>query len=136
MPTSAESWTLTHDIGLVYLALAHGTDTELSDSELAVMIDELRRWRPSINEMEAKEMILECLAIYLSDDRDKELKRAIISIRNDTDSNKKVAVLNDMVHLAEADGIVLFTEKQLVKSLSKIWDVDVHSSELLEKFLA
>ena len=135
MTPSSESWTLVHDIGLIYLALAHGTDTELSDSELDVMIQEMRRWRPSLSEAEAKEMIMECLSIYLSDDRDKELKRAIITIRRDADSNKKIAVLNDMVDLAEADGIVLFTEKQLVKSLSKIWEVDIHESDVLEHFL-
>ncbi len=135
MTSQPETWTLTHDIGLLYLAVSHGTDRELLDSELVVMKREIQRWKPSITGEACQEMIMECLSIYLSDRRDEILKRAIVRIRKDADVSQKLAVIMDMVDLAEADGVVLFTEKQLIKTLSKIWEVDIEANSVLKQFI-
>ena len=39
-------WSVLHDVALLYLALAHGTDLEIDPSEQATMVEKLKAWYP------------------------------------------------------------------------------------------
>ena len=47
---SDPEWSVLHDIGLMYIIMAHSTDGELSDVEIATMIDRLGEWEPELDE--------------------------------------------------------------------------------------
>jgi hypothetical protein len=42
---ASDAWTTAHDLAIVYIALAYGTDHHLSDSELRVLTEPFRRGR-------------------------------------------------------------------------------------------
>ena len=42
--SSTEDWTTPHDLALIYIALAYGTDHDLQEEEMATLTDALREW--------------------------------------------------------------------------------------------
>ena len=110
---------------MVYLALAHGTDADLDDAELAVMTKKLKDWAPELDLTSIHETIMEALALYLHGDRDDQVKQAILNIRNEGTFLERLVALDDLVQIAEADGVVLESEEGLIKMLTKIWKVRI-----------
>lgn len=121
MPDYEQEWTTLHDLSMVYLALAHGTDAHLSDEELAVMTQRLNAWAPELHEGEIRVIVMEALAVYLEGDRDAQVGRAMLAIRRDVDLIQRFVALGDLVGIAEADGVVLASERGLIQALQRIW---------------
>lgn len=108
---------------MVYLALAHGADAHLSDEEVAVMTNRLKAWAPELDEPGIRVVVMEALAVYMTANRDREVGRSMYSIRKDITQLERFAALQDLVHIAEADGIVLPTERSLIEALQRIWNL-------------
>ena len=120
-----DDWTTIHDLAMVYLALAHGTDNYLSDEELDVMTQKLRAWDQKLDEADARVIVMEALVVYLEADRDDEVSRSMLAIRADMPLLQRFAALEDLTQIAEADGIVLENERGLIKALQRIWNLDI-----------
>ncbi len=54
-----DTWTRTHDLALILIALAYGTDRRLVETELEAIIDAIAGWRPGKNRDEAMEIVME-----------------------------------------------------------------------------
>ena len=118
-----KDWTTLHDLAIVYLALAHGTDAHLGDDELAVMTTRLGDWVPELDEMDVRLVVMEALSVYLECIGEMEVRRSMIAVRHDINMINRFHALDDLVVIAEADGIMLPSEQGMIESLQRIWNI-------------
>ena len=59
MSLQNDTWTPAHDLALVYIALAYGTDHDLTDDELTRITETLRVWRDDAHEEATQEVVME-----------------------------------------------------------------------------
>ena len=130
-----ESWTQLHDMALIYVALAHGTDRQLVDQELDEISARLSEWRKDLSHEDVQEVVMEALVIYLEGNRQEEITRSMLRIKKDVPVLERVAMLDDLKRIAEADGEVVANEEGLIRSLVKIWDVEPHGTDAQEERL-
>lgn len=122
------SWGVLHDLAYIFLVLAHSTDDELSDTELEVMFNKLREWEPGVPPDEVERVLEEAMSAY-AEGRDAErLESAIQSVRRRLPREQRMAALNDLVKIANADGVFLDDEEDLINHLLSEWDVDPYAS--------
>lgn len=128
-PASEDSsWGVLHHLAYIFLVLAHGTDNELSDTELQVMYNKLREWEPAVSPAEVERVLEEAMGAY-SKGRDSErLEAAVRSVRDKLPREQRMAALNDLVKIANADGVFLDDEEDLINHLLSEWDVDPYAN--------
>lgn len=109
-----------HDLALIYLALAHSTDEDLSDQEIDVIASRLREWEHVQTET-VLAAIKQALEEYMRDDADKRVRNAIKQIRNSIPEEKRQDMLDDMMEIAMADGKFLHKESSFIGDLARAW---------------
>ena len=120
---STDAWTRLHDLAMVYLALAYGTDKVLSDEELDTIIDVLRDWRGDLEVQAIQEMVVESMAIFLEGSANEEVVDSINSLRKTLTHEERIKALEDAIRIAKADGIILGSEQSLISTLAQVWDI-------------
>ncbi len=133
MSLKSDTWTRAHDLALVYVALAYGTDADLADEELGVITERLSAWRSNFAIEDVQEVVMESLAIFLEHEAEKEVPRSIRSLMTSLSPEERERALEDIVRIAEADGIVLSAERSLINLLARSWDLKELSQELIER---
>ncbi len=133
MKPNNEPWTRAHDLALVFLALAYGADEELSDEELATITDVLQGWREQFPADEVQEVVMEALAVYLEDEDDREVLRSIDALKAQLTPDERRRALEDLVRIAEADGVLLSTEQNLINRLADAWEIRGDGKRLIEQ---
>jgi uncharacterized tellurite resistance protein B-like protein len=133
MIKSNETWTRTHDLALVYVALAYGTDNSLSDEEVESMIGTLQKWDADLDRESVQEIVLEAMTIYLQDNASIEVTRTIRRLNQELSEDERKQALGDVVQIAEADGVLLSSESSLITSLAEIWGIKATGQALLER---
>ena len=118
-----DTWTRTHDLALILIALAYGTDRRLADEELDAIVDAIAGWRPGRNAEEAKEIVMETVAVYLESDVETEVINSINTLRQVLTPDQRKRALDDAARVALADGVYLGSERSLVSVLASAWDV-------------
>ncbi len=131
MSEQKSTWTREHDLGLVYLSLAYGTDRELSDYELATITDVLQAWREDFPPDEVQEVVMEAVTAYLENGSGSEVLRAVDDLRTQLSPGERRQALKDVMRIAEADGVLLSSERSLISSLASKWDIKADGLELL-----
>lgn len=119
------AWSLLHDLSLVYLVMAHATDNELTDGEIGVMIERLQEWQPELEEEEVRGVLREALQLYAEEPGRDALGASMSAIRKELPIVQRLAVLDDLTHIAEADGTVNEHEEQMLSTLSQAWGISV-----------
>jgi uncharacterized tellurite resistance protein B-like protein len=130
-----EAWTATHDLALIYIALAYGTDHDLSDGELQSIKDALADWSLDTaiaSELSIEEVVIEATAAFIESDPDEEIRRAIQRLHDDLSPIQRRRALEDMVRIAEADGVMLEREQGLIGTLAEAWSLKQLSEDLLD----
>ncbi len=133
MKTIKDSWTQEHDLALVFLALAYGADEELSDDELATITDVLQDWRADFPADEVQDVVMEALAVYLEDEDDREVLHAIDTLKAQLSFTERCRALEDVVRIAEADGVLLDTEQNLITRLAVAWEIRGTGERLIDQ---
>lgn len=133
MDVPNETWTAAHDLALVFIALAYGTDHDLSDEEIETITDALQHWRPDWETAVVEEVIMEAMAVYLEADTKAEVGRAIYKLRDGLSDEELRRALEQVVRIAEADGIMLSTEQSLITTLGEAWALKSLSQELIDQ---
>ena len=133
MVKSNETWTRTHDLALVYIALVFGGDTNVTDAILTTVIQALHKWDASLSEDSIKEVVLEALAIYMTDDAHVEFTRTVRSLNKQLSSEERKKALEDAVQIAEADGVLQSSERSLITLLAENWDLKDTGKVMLEQ---
>ncbi len=133
MIKSNETWTRTHDLALVYVALAYGTDNSLSDEEVDTIMGTLQKWEANLTRENVQEIVLEAIAIYMQENASIEVTRTIRTLSQTLSEQERKQALSDVVHIAEADGVLLTSESSLITSLAEIWGIKTDAKALLEQ---
>jgi len=131
-----DSWTHAHDIALVFLALAYSTDQHLSDGEVDRISDALKRWKPSATESDVHEIVLEAASVFFESDADKEIQHSVTSLRDALKIEQRRQVLEDSMRIAEADGVLLNAEQNLLSVLASVWGIKATKDRLMEETTA
>lgn len=118
-----DTWTRTHDLALILIALAYGTDRRLAEEELVAIVDAIAGWRPGKNRSEAQEIVLETVAVYLESDVETEVLNSINTLRAVLTPDQRRRALEDAARVAQADGVYLGSEHSLVSVLAAAWEV-------------
>lgn len=132
-PTPKEDWGVLHDLAYIFLVLAQGTDDDLAETEVQVMLNKLREWTygdaPTdvLTVLETAKNAYGSKTGYGSGDEEERLRKAIASVRQSLPHEKRMAALNDLVKIANADGVFLDNEEDLINHLLTLWDVDAYA---------
>jgi len=127
----SDDWTTTHDLAVVYIALAYGTDHELSDEELRVLTEALQGWADRENAA-LQDIIAEAAALFVEADAEVEVRRAMRELRSALSSQERRNTVRDLIRIAEADGVLLEREQGFIHALAEAWSLKELSEELLE----
>ncbi len=130
------AWTPAHDLALIFIALAFGTDAELTDHEIDHVTDAISRWRPEAPEESVREIVLEALATFEHDSTGDEVVRAIETLADRLEVPSRKRALEDVMRIAEADGLLLTSERSLISVIAARWDLRSMESDLLRRSTA
>jgi uncharacterized tellurite resistance protein B-like protein len=131
MEETTNAWTPTHDLALIYVALAYGTDHELSDNELDAITGALREWNPEADEVDVQEIVMEAATIFLEGDAGEEVSRSIETLSGQLNDDERRRALTDVMNIAEADGVVLEREQGLISRVADAWSLKRLGKELI-----
>ncbi|ARA92200.1 hypothetical protein AWN76_002755 [Rhodothermaceae bacterium RA] len=135
MHTAPETWTQSHDLALLFLAIAYGTDQSLSDEEVEAIETALTTW-PSSREQETREIVMEALAVHLEEGTRVDVTRAMVALKRNLSPDERCKALTQAVRVAEADGVILAGERDLILKLAEAWEVKATGARLLEQTTA
>lgn len=121
---TSTGWGVLHDLAYIYLVLAHGTDNDLTETEVQVMTNKLQEWQTVDASVEMRSVLASAMDVYALGEDAERLKRSIQSIRTALPRQKRMAAMNDLVKIANADGVFLDDEEDLINHLLTEWDVD------------
>ncbi len=112
------------DVAVLYLALALGTDAELDQAELDLIIDRLTAWQVQTARGTVLGAVHRALALFEGAKVDEELVDAAIQrLRKSCSADERRSILDDLVSIAVADGKFLSEEGTLIHRLSSAWGV-------------
>ncbi|MFQ5569033.1 MAG: TerB family tellurite resistance protein [Rhodothermales bacterium] len=119
------SWSLLHDIGLMYLVVAHSSDSKITDLEIAAMIERLQDWGPEMGEEDLRRVLREALAYYSDEPEQEELQQSVLTVRKKLSIVHRLVLLDDLLFIAQSDGVINAMEKELLENLAQAWGVGI-----------
>ena len=128
---TSDDWTTTHDLAVVYIALAYGTDHELSDEELHILTEALQTWADR-EDSSIREVIVEAATLFVEGDAEVEVQRAMQELRATLSPRERRTTIRYLIRIAEADGVLLEREQGFIHTLADAWSLKELSEELLE----
>lgn len=128
LESGASDWSALHDLTLIYLVLAHGTDNDLSKNEVQVMIRKLKEWQPDVSEDRVRAILRTAMNRYAEGVDERRLHQAILAVKESMPASKRMAALHDLIQIANADGVFLDVEEDLINSLLAEWEVDPYAN--------
>ncbi|MEF8864859.1 MAG: TerB family tellurite resistance protein [Salinibacter sp.] len=126
-----DDWTTTHDLAVVYIALAYGTDHELSDEELKILKSALQAWK-SMDEPAVQDLIVEAATVFTEREAETEFRRAVEELEGALSLEERRDTIRHLIRIAEADGVLLEREQGLIHTLAEAWSLKALSEDLLE----
>lgn len=130
--SSTEGWTTSHNLALIYIALAYGTDHELTENEMAALTDALREWTVIPDDAHVQEVVMEAATAFLEGDARAEVRHSIDELSDELTFVERRRALRDVMRIAEADGVLLEREQGLIHLLADAWSLKQLSEELLQ----
>lgn len=130
--TSSGDWTTSHDLALIYIALAYGTDHDLSENEMSALTDSLREWIVMPDDAQVQEVVMEAATAFLEGDARAEVRRSIDELGEELTFSERRRALRDVMRIAEADGVLLEREQGLIHLLADVWSLKQLSEDLIE----
>lgn len=118
-------WTYLHDIALMYVILAHSTDSQLSDSEITAMVERLRDWQPELSEEEVRQVLRRALGYYADEPGQEALQHSVESLRHQLSTVHRLVLLDDLAYIAGADGAINELEEEMLAHLAQAWEVNI-----------
>jgi uncharacterized tellurite resistance protein B-like protein len=134
--STQETWTHIHDLALVYIALAYGSDHRLTDDELTLLTQKLMLWGDDLSLADVQEVVLEAMTVYLEAPSQDEVLRSVKSLSRTLSTDSLRRALDDVMHIAEADGVLLHRERGLIGALADLWEVKATAEFLLQRTTA
>ena len=120
-------WSAVHDLALIYLTLAHRTDDDLSEAEMDTISQKIGEWLPDASEEDVKHLVREVLTVYVQGPDERLFDASVESVSQAIPPHQRSALLDDLQHIAEADGTVLEAEQHLIDRLTRSWQIPAAS---------
>jgi hypothetical protein len=113
--------TLLHDMALLYLGLAHGTDADLDPSETSTIAAKLRTWQPNRDPALIDHVIREATLTYLNGANRDRLREAVQVLKGALTEPVLKQILTDLADIARADGEIVHEERQFIDQIAEAW---------------
>ncbi len=117
-------WSVLHDVALLYLALAHGTDLDIDPAEQVTMVEKLKIRYPDVGLWRVRQILQEVMLTYLGEHSRQMVEAAMASIKASMSKEERIGVLNDLAELATADGTIVPGEVSFIQQLASYWEVE------------
>jgi len=120
----AATWTHLHDLSYLFLALAHGADGHLAKEEKTVIVEKLLQREPELLREGVRDLLNQVAKVYQQDRREKSKRRLESTIRKlkaKLEEEELREVYQDLVDLAQADGVILDGEWSFIDELKAAW---------------
>jgi uncharacterized tellurite resistance protein B-like protein len=125
MPTDTEIPRL---LSFLFLAYSTVTDGELSPEELAEIATRLKRWIPEDAAPQLVEFVEQAAALYAAHANDASIWASTADftrlLRSRITIDERYQVIEDLVHIAEADGIVVPDEIRFIRRVMDIFEIE------------
>ncbi len=131
MSKTNETWTTTHDLALLYVALAYGTDYQLSEAELSIINDALHGWCEGCDRETVQEVVVEAMAVFLEEEPEREVVNAMQSLKASLPREDRIRALEEIMRIAEADGVLLRSERSLISTIAALWELKATGDQLI-----
>ena len=122
-----EGWTPVHDLALIYVTLAHGTDDRLSRDEVEAILEKLGEWMPGAGPPALRLVLADVLKIYEEAPEGRRFADAVEAVRTQVPSYQRPAILSDLRYVARADGVMLVEERVLIERLAEAWGIEAEA---------
>jgi uncharacterized tellurite resistance protein B-like protein len=117
-----------HDLALLYLALAHGTDEELHPHETKTIAARLRSWQPDKDPALIDHVIREATLTYLDGTSEERLWEAVAVLKKTLPLEIRTRILHDLSEIARADGAFIRAEHLFIEQIAREFEVEKPSS--------
>lgn len=129
-------WTPAHDIALLYMAAAYGTDHDLSPEEAQSVQSALAPWAAGYD-LEVRPTLIEGVTrLTEADSPDEAVDQAIERLSNELSADHHSDILEGLVDIAEADGVLLQREQGLIAHVAAAWGHKALGDTLIENTTA
>ena len=118
MEASAQHQRILHDLALVYLALAHGTDDRLDGAELDMVAARLAAVQADLSGGTVLHAVKAALDAYTGREAEAQLRQAVGNLRTSVPPPMRRRIIRD---LGEADDRFLFEEASFIGELVAAW---------------
>lgn len=123
-PITSEAWTPLHDLLFIYLALAHDTDTELSEKEAHAILEKVHEWVPDASLAHLKHLFSQVLEVHRQHGEDPQrFKQAVDAVKHAVPVHQRSVLLDDLRRIAYADGTFLPAEQEMIRELARAWEI-------------
>ena len=112
---------LLHDLALLYLALALGTDGQLTHEEQTAMRDQLRAWAPGTDPALCDHALREAVLSYGDGISVERLDALVEGLRSELDAKGRDRVLADLRAVAASDAVVQTSEVVFIDRVERAW---------------
>ncbi|MCH8961041.1 MAG: TerB family tellurite resistance protein [Bacteroidetes bacterium] len=132
-PTAAEwpdaerdvaSWSTLHHLAFIYFVLAHAPDSEFSAAERLLILRKLQEWEPSLDDDAVRAVMEHAMDRYARGPDPAMLAASIEAVKNALPAAQRKAALNDLIQIANVDGVFLDSEEDLLNDLVAAWGLD------------
>ncbi len=123
-----QAWDVVHDLAYLFLVLAYGTDHELSAPEVQIILNKLKEWQADRSEEQVRAVLQAAMERYSQGADEASLVASIEAVRDALPEAQRMAVLNDLIAIANADGVFLDSEEDLINRLMTAWDVAAYAN--------
>ncbi|MEX0748172.1 MAG: TerB family tellurite resistance protein, partial [Rhodothermales bacterium] len=121
--------TIQSDLALIYIALAHSTDQDLSGPEVEAISKRLRAWQTHATEETVLSAIKNALGVYTEATAKEEVERAVQRIRTEIEQDLRQTIVDDLVEIALADNRFLHEEGSMIGQLARAWEVHIEENQ-------
>lgn len=127
MEARGKTRSILRDLALIYIALAHSTDQDLSEVEVDAISDRLRAWQSQVTEETVLSAIKDALEDYTQESAHPEVERAVRRVRDELDQQQREMIVDDLTEIAMADDKFLYEEGSFIGDLARAWDVHIEA---------
>lgn len=121
MEASVQHQRILHDLALVYLALAHGTDDRLDGAELDMVAARLAEVQAGLSGGTVLHAVKAALDAYTGRDAEARLRQAVGNLRTSVPPPMRRRVIRDLTEIGKADDRFLFEEASFIGQLVAAW---------------
>jgi uncharacterized tellurite resistance protein B-like protein len=125
---SEGGWTPVHDLALVYLELAHGTDDEIVNSEVDAIAQKINEWIPDAENSQVLQVVREAMHAYVQGPDKRLFEDSVDMLKKVVPAHQRAALLADLHFVASADGSISEKEQEMIDRLTNAWDVELSNT--------